>query len=589
VWGAFGAGIIIGLRSQTAWLTLPLVGAAIVSLAARRRIRQAALVAAALLVGLLIWLAPLLWITGGLSEYVTALRTQGGEDFAGIELLATSPSRRLLTHALEQTFMVPWDAGTLADVVVGLAVIGLAGLAWRQSRTLSVLALAFVPYLAFHLAFQEPVNIRYALPLVVPVAGLAVWGLSLAGKWATLVGGAMLVTASLAVAEPRLTAFQINASPMFRAFQDMQRALPASEEPPLVRMHHQTWWGLRRVIDWYRPIWDVGPQPFPGDREWLDVVDHFRGGGTRPVWFLADVTRTDLAVFDRRTTTLSGRYEQSADLRRLIGSARLDSVNWWSIRRPGWMLGRGWSLTPELAGMNEADRRTGGPEEAEAYLRRQPAPARVLLGGRYLGADNGPAARVSVSLDGKVVAEWRVTAHPRWFVRWIELPEGTAGGPGPYATLGVRITAESGAGGSPSVGLEQFDAGPVDQAMFAFVDGWSELEANPETGRVWRWTGAKSIIEARGVDRDQTLRISGESPLRYFDRAPELTVRAGPRVLGRFSPSTDFDLRVTLPADAVSAASGLVSLETNRTFKPSDQGSPDPRTLGLRLYSVDIR
>ena len=377
IWGAFSAGVIVGLRSQTIWLTGPLLCVAIGVLLVHRRPGHAAAVAGVAAAGVLLWAVPLVWTTGGVTKYLAAVRTQGGEDLAGIELLTTSPSWRLFTSSLQRTFIGPWQIRTLAHVICGLALIGLGGLAWRRSRTLGIIALAFLPYVLFHFMFQEAANVRYGLPIVVPVAGLAVAALALVGPRTAMVGGLALTAVSLVVADARLSAFARGGAPVFRAFHDMQSILDSTPEPPLVKMHHQVWWGLRRVIDWYRPVWDLGPQPFPGDREWLDVVEHFRTGGTRPVWFLAHVPRTDLAAaFDSRTTTLSGRYEMTPQIRSLVGSSRLDSLNWWSIERPGWMLGPGWSLTPELAGMTSADdgqHRSG----ATAFILRQPGPLRL--------------------------------------------------------------------------------------------------------------------------------------------------------------------------------------------------------------------
>ena len=56
------------------------------------------------------------------------------------------------------------------------AVLGLAILAFRDRQALVTLALAFGPYLVFHMLFQETATTRYALPLVVPVAFAAVRG-----------------------------------------------------------------------------------------------------------------------------------------------------------------------------------------------------------------------------------------------------------------------------------------------------------------------------------------------------------------------------------------------------------------------------
>ena len=143
--------------------------------------------------------------------------------------------------------------------------------------------------------------------------------------------------------------------------QRARHALPPGSEMPLLRTHHQVWHVVKRTMDWYRPYWDVGPQPFPSDREWQRLVRHWVSGGTEPVWLLGDLSRNDVRLFDWRTTRLRGRYELDSAVRELMGGVRLDGLNWWEIDRPRWMLGTGWSLTPEIAGMTSKDR--NGPHQ----------------------------------------------------------------------------------------------------------------------------------------------------------------------------------------------------------------------------------
>ena len=86
------------------------------------------------------------------------------------------------------------------------------------------------------------------------------------------------------------------------------------------------------------------------------------------------------------------------------------------------------------------------------------------------------------------------------------------------------------------------------------------------------------------------LQLEGESPLREFDRAPTIVVKAGSRELDRFSPSTEYTRQIELPADALDAAGGRVTIETDLTFVPGERaGSPDRRRLGLRLFRVEVR
>jgi hypothetical protein len=587
--GAFLAGLAIGVRSQTFWLAGPLVLWCGGALLWRRRVGQALAVGACLAVGALVWAVPLIWTTGGLAGYLKALSGQGEEDFTGVEMLATRPSWRLFQSAMSHTFIDPWQEKSLAHVVLVLALCGLATLVWRRRPVAGLVAVAFLPYLALHLAFQETVTIRYALPVLIPVAGFAVAGLERLGPAAASIGATWLVAVSLVFAAPRLDLYVRDGAPVFRAFRDMRVALTESPERPTLKMHHQVWWGVRRVIDWYRPVWDVGPQPFPGDREWMSVVEHFRSGEPRPIWFLAHPSRPDLSMFDARAIDRSVAYRFPGDLQTLIGGARLDSVIWQSVRPPGWMLARGWSISPELAGMTAEDRERSQLGATEAYLRRRAGPQRLLIGGRYLGPDKGPPVDLSVSIDDRHVTVLRVMPDPRWFYTWVDLPDGTAHGQDAYARLVVNIRTLDGADGGALVGLEQFDLAPADESMFAFMSDWHESEANAVTGSRWRWTSAASTVEIRGNVRDRALVVAGESPLNYFERSPTVTVRAGQRVLHTFSPGADFEETISLPADAVSASSGRVTIETDLTFSPGQHGSGDRRVLGLRLYSVAIR
>jgi hypothetical protein len=249
------------------------------------------------------------------------------------------------------------------------------------------------------------------------------------------------------------------------------------------------------------------------------------------------------------------------------------------------MLGTGWALTPETAGVAQVDRVFPHQKPAEAFVRRDPGALRILLGGRYLSG-SGPA-RIAVDLDGVGIDAWTVGADPNWFVRWIELPAGVPAGAQPYAMLRVRVASADPQGGDAVVGLEQFDAAPADEIMWAFGDGWNEPEGNPRTGRLWRWTTDASSVFIKGAAGDLKLTISGESPLRSYDAPVDVVVRAGDRELGRFKATDDFTQTIALPADSL--ASGVVTIVPSRTFVQGDRdGGPDRRRLGLRIYSVVI-
>ena len=588
IWGAALAGVIVGLRSQTMWLTGPILIWCAAELVMRRRLRAAAILAVAAAVGVLIWAIPLLIESGGIASYWRSVRFQGGQDLSGIELLATTPTARLLKVALRRTFMEPWLLTGLANAIAGFAIIGIVRLIRRERSTLGMLCLLFVPYLLFHLAFHETVTLRYGLPVLVPVATLAVIGFAILGTRAAAVLSTAAAIVAVVPVQPRLEEYSAGGWPVARAFQEMLRSLPAAGDRPELRMHHQVWHGVRRLIEWYRPYWDVGPQPFPGDREWLDAVRAWNAGSARPIWFLTDLTRNDMTLIDRRARELGGHYELPERLRALVGGYRLDGLNWWRIAPPGWMLGTGWSLTPEIAGMTEIDRTGPHHRPAEGFLRRTERPLRLMIGGRYVAPPGSPPGVISVDLEQRRLADWKVSAAAPWFLNWIDLPTGIPQGAGKYSPLSIRVTAEP-AGAAPVVVLEQFDAAPADELMYAFAEGWFELEENPQTGRLWRWTSDRATIVVNGVSGDLRLTLAGESPLRYFDHAPDVVVRTGEAELARFSPSADFTQTIDVPARALAAGQNRITIETNLTVVPARVGnSQDTRRLGLRIFQAEL-
>jgi len=66
-------------------------------------------------------------------------------------------------------------------------------------------------------------------------------------------------------------------------------------------------------------------------------------------------------------------------------------------------------------------------------------------------------------------------------------------------------------------------------------------------------------------------------------------VTAAGAAVAQFSPSTDFTERLTIPARALAASGGIVTIDTDLWFTPAERGeSPDKRHLALRVYSVTV-
>ena len=578
---ACAAGLLVGMRTQTLWLTSPLLAWATIRVWRQYGVGRAAILVGAAAVGCLAWAVPLVVETGGLTRYLAALAAQGGEDFAGVEMLATEASARAVGAAVESTFIRPWRVEWLGSLVSTLAIVGALRLIWRDRRTAALLLAAFGPYLAFHLAFQETETVRYALPIVIPAAGLAVYAIfAMPGRVA--VWGASLVTlASIITAHPSLVAYGRDVPPTFLAFADAGRAAREAAVTPLVVGHD----GMRRVEDWFRVEWPELPPLDPGQPPWLRIVEHFRAGASAPVWFLTDRRRTDIVLFDRRARHVIREYVQEPEIRRLVGQARQDEVRWWEIAAPRWMLGRGWALSPEVAGTTFATGRDPRIVPAEAYLRRTDAAFRVLVGGWYLAGTE--AGAVVVTIDGREVARWVVTPEAPSFVQWIDLPAGALVGEGAYATLHVRVEG-IGDRDAPQIALQQFDAAAVDDVMVAFGEGWHQPESDEETGRSWRWAGPRATLIVQHGDGPVRLTVEGESSQRYFERPSNMVVSVEGREAARVETGRDFVETIALPAVAFTAAPARVVVALDQAFRPVDRDEgPDYRQLGLRFFGVD--
>jgi hypothetical protein len=598
------AGVAIGVRTQTAWLTLPLLGVVIADRAGRAA--AAAIVGSAVTftAGVLLWAIPLMIVSGGPGGYWRALSSQAGDDFGNVDMLFTSgrPVWRLAMNLL-QTFVLPWGPLPIAIAVLALAAIGLAALARRDRRALVLLAAAVVPYALFHLVWQENVTTRYSLPIVPSIAILALVGLralggltgSAAGTWLARAGAAALAAACAVSGWPALAAYTREPAPVFRLLRDMRAAGPADA---VVAMHRRPFLETARARSW------VGPEGFPWrllpapvGHEWLELVRYWRGGGTARIWFLPDARRTDLALIDSASRLPLGHYDWSTPLAAdVLGGTRPGALDWLAIDGPpAWFLGQGWALSPEIAGVSTADRTGPSAGGAVGWVRRQAVPRRLVIGGRNLGGSTDPAVRFTLSMGPTILDTWEVAPDPGFFLRSLLLP-GTpeTGGAPVLDEIRVTSTAADGSARVVPTAIEQFGLAPLDRVQVAFAEGWHEDELQPRTGLRWRWSSGRATLQVWPVDRDLRLRLDFESPLKTFDDAPIVTVTAGAFEVARLTPRDAFAIDAVVPAAALAASGGRIVVATSRTFVPAEHvGAGDPRhgdrrALGLRLFAASV-
>ena len=597
--GALVAGLAIGLRSQTFVLTLPLLGLVLVmpGLAMRAPGRIAAIAAVSL--GIVAWGVPLIVESGGLTEYAVALGSQAGEDFEGVEMVWRMPGPRVLARALAYTFLWPWGTVLVGSVMVALAAVGALAVLSRNPRALVVMAVAFGPYAIFHLLFQEFVTVRYALPFVIPVAYLSAAALDLMGRRVLMAGVAALVTISLAQTIGPSVRYARHASPAFALLHDVERrsALSSDEGPsgrdgwpgggreaPALAFHG----ALRRPVDWEAPRLPGPLLKAPHGREWLTLVSAIRDRPDRPVAYAADARRTDLSLFDPQRRQLLGSYDWSFREMPFVGGARPGRAELHLIHAPGWMLDRGWSLTAEVAGITARD--ALGPHVAPsiAWVRRRGEETLLVIGGRHLGTSADPAVRVTLALEGRAIASFEAPAGP--FFHQLPLAAGSLQGSDEYLPVDVTSEAADGSNRQVPVALEQFDLQSPGVPMLGFDRGWNEPEYNPRTARSWRWMPEVAALWVRPIGRDVTLTLTGESPLRYFDRASSVTITLAGQEIQRLSLGADFMASIVLPAAQLAEAGGRVEIRSDQSFVPAERdGSADRRRLSLRIYGAAAR
>ncbi|MBI2835356.1 MAG: DUF2723 domain-containing protein [Acidobacteria bacterium] len=575
VLGALVAGLSLGLRSQTGWMTVPTL--ALVLLHRAGRGAAGALLGAVMTftIGVLAWAVPLVMTSGGPGRYLSIVASQAGEDLAGVYLLATDPTPRHAAFSLIDTFIRPWPSIPLASLVIVLGAVGLFVMLVKAPTALMTIMTASLPYAAFHLFFHETATTRYALPLVPATAYLAARALDALGRRALAMGTAALATVFLVTAVPAVALYARGGSPLSSALADIAARAGRTAPRPVLAMHHAVALSSRdRTLP--LPVLPSVPK-----REWLEVVRYLRGNAPQPVWYLTEADRTDAAMIDHAGRRLVRVYGWPVDAETFVGGARPDEIAWYEIHDPGWLAATGWSLTPEIAGT-----RRGAENVAIAYVRSRADPAFLMIGGRNLAPPGSGSARVTVAVDGRPLEAWE--AAPGFFVKTFEWPAGALESPARLARL--EITSAPMVGTDPvDVAIEQFDLQAPRSVVFAFGPGWHEQEYNPTAGRLWRWTSERADAIVHHGGHDLILRMTAESPLRYFDAPPRVVVRAGQQVLARAAPDADFSWRIRVPAEALDRAGGILTVQTDRVFVPSDRSaSSDRRHLGLRIYGFDL-
>lgn len=576
------AGLAVGIRSQTLWLTVPLITVGVRRLWREDRALVGAM-AVAFSIGVLLWALPLLIATRGLERYLQAFAGQAAEQWHDEGILAASPTPAHFGRALMATLASPFADQRVAVVAAGVGLLGLVVKVFRAREGLKWMAVLYGPYLLFHLLFQDPNDARYALPIAPALAYLIVCGFDVATSRLMPWLVAALIAVCLSIAVPPVIVYGQTGNPVFRALGDVQARAQNREAAgrPVLAMHYAVARMLRGQSTALQTL------PSTPKKEWRALVNYWRRGGSAPVWFLAERGRTDLALIDKASRRIVKSYTWPFENRNLMTSAKPRGLLWYELRPPGWMADEGWALTPETGGVAFADRRGPSEQPVHAFIRRRPDALALLIGGRSFATPGDPAPRIAVRIDGVLVDSW--VEENSAFLRTWHLAAGSLNGSGPYATLEVFANRATSRGPRPRVVIDQFDAQPDGSLLYGFDSGWYELELDPRTGESWRWTERVASLRILS-GRDLIVHLSADRLPGKVRRAPQIVVRAGDKILDSQVTDSGTVLKVAfrVPSTDLARADGVVTIQTVAPTAEVEALDPNRPFPGLRVFDLTI-
>ena len=508
------------------------------------------------------------WPAAASHAYLAALGSQAGEDFAGVEMLYLNPTPRLAAFALLRTFVWPWDSVPLAAVVLMLAAFGARRAAccvnvarrWRWSPWHA--AVSRVPP-------GVPGHDLRPLRAAGGAAGRVPGGRGPRRRWPGRRRGRESALAHGASASPCPSSRPTSrdGSPTARLFDRVTVAAAAASPRPTIAMHQAL----------LRPL-EAEPRPMPAPpavaaaprvaRSWRATG---RSGASRPVWFLADPRRTDLALIDPQARRDVERFEwrgvQPVDAgrhaagrravvpprrARLVRDRRLEPHA--RDRRHGRLMGRGPAPRPDSARSCAGVPRPPACSSAAATWAPRAIPRRRSRGGRR------PSTRPVVAAD------------PGFFVRTVPCPAGGLVGDGRWADLTVP----------PRGGAEGGRVRHGDRAVRRAVVRRHDVGLRPRASTSrnsttsapwsWRWMSERAVLEVPQTAGDVTLVLEASRRSRYFDGRRRSRSGAARRAWDSIELAGDFVVRLGVLASRVQAGGNTLRLTTTQTFSPAERG-----------------
>lgn len=221
------ASAAVGCRPQLALAVLPMLAVALAQAPGWRRRGEA--LAAFTLVSLL-WFVPLVVKTGGPRGFLAYELKQAS--YVAAHDAGTSRAGARPQHVARRFISHPWGRKQVAFPVLALALAGVGDLARRRRTAALPLAVLTALQLLVCLGTMDPADgVRYALPLLLGVAGAAAAGAQALARLARTPSAAWLAPALVAAAavvyaRPVLAARSRTISPPVSAIRWLQRSVP---------------------------------------------------------------------------------------------------------------------------------------------------------------------------------------------------------------------------------------------------------------------------------------------------------------------------------------------------------------------------
>lgn len=554
--GTMLAGLTIGIRLQAVWLVGPLL------LLGMLRMRSLGAAAAAVLAfgaAIALWLAPLLVLSGGPSQFLASFASMVAYSLP-VEPLLTDPSIRRAAVAAAEVFVGPWQPA-LGAVILTLAAAGAVLLARADLRLLGWLSLLFLPYTAYHYAMQATPNLRYAIPIVPFVACLASVAIVRGGqrmpRLAPMAAAAAAAAAAV-VTLPALAAYASTPSPPFQALAALER-LNAPVGSLVVTGHYI----FERYLQQVRGH-DV-LMPTRGAR--LTLMRYWQEGGRKPLLFFRQPRRTTLLLFGHERQEIVGRWVWPASVRPFMQGERPARVELLRLEAPRWFAETGFLVSDEAGSLD-----TVAKETPQLRVRASPARRALILSGSLRGART---ANVALNVDGRRQSMW--TVGQEFDLRTVLEPLTETDR---YLPISLETSA-------PAVFTDVW-LEPADRAFIRPSHGFYTAEWD-EDAELFRWTAPQAIAAAYLPAPKGRVTIDGWMPASYYRLPVHVSLSWNGRPVASVAVTTPRFHIVQEVTGSPEQPWGELGIAVLQSFVPhARQRNGDRRELSLRIYRLAI-